>query len=359
MVLHDFRKISWRLTFNLAILHTMTSYNLKEDQIRPAQLMKQKEWAVEADRNFLQQRRGQFVDVNCPACGQSCKNSWAIKDLFTYVECIDCGTIYTSPRPGPELLEQFYRQSQNYSVWSSLIFPATEEMRKEKIFVPRAQRTVDLCRSHGTKGGTLIEIGAAFGTFCAAIREQDFFDKIVAVEPTPSLARTCRERGFETYEQTIENLSFPPAAADVVTAFEVIEHLFSPMDFVQRACQLLKPGGLIICSCPSAEGIGMLVLREQARVVDHEHVNYFTPSSVEVLLARCGVDVVEVSTPGEMDLDLLKNQLVEKPNYRCNCPVIRKLLEQLDDKSLVVFQDLLKKARLSSHMWLVGRKKTL
>jgi len=334
----------------------MNSFKLTEQEIRPAHLIEQKQWAVAADRNFLQKRLAEFVVVGCPACGKLESNHWANKDTFSYVECTHCETVYTNPRPGPQLLDSFYRQSRNYEVWNALIFPATEPARRGKIFVPRARRTVDLCKSQGITGGTLVEIGAAFGTFCDAMRDQDFFERIVAVEPTPNLAQTCRERGFETYEQTVESLTFPRRSADVVTAFEVIEHLFSPFDFLKQVSEFLKPGGLLICSCPSAEGIGMLALQEQARVVDHEHINYFTPSSIAILLERCGFEVVEVGTPGHMDLDLLKNQLGEELEPTSACPVIRKLLQRLDDDALLVFQELLQKALLSSHMWFVGRK---
>jgi len=330
--------------------------SLKENDIRPPELMKQKAWAVEADRQFLRDCSDRFVPVNCPACDSAESHPWAGKEGFTYRECNHCGTLFTSPRPTGEILAAFYRQSQNYAVWNSSIFPATEAARRERIFVPRARRTIDLCRQFGVEGGTMLEVGAAFGTFCDAVREHAFFGKIVAVEPTPGLAQTCRERGFITHEETVEALTFPRGGADVIAAFEVIEHLFSPQDFIRRCADFLRPGGLLICSCPSGTGLGTLVLREKARVVDHEHLNYFNPKSVGMLLERCGLETLEVTTPGELDVDLLLNQLREEPGTKVHCPLIEQMLRDPSPEAGARLQEFLKAAKLSSHLWFVGRK---
>lgn len=330
--------------------------NLKESDIRPAELMKNKAWAVEADKRYLQDRRDEFIHVSCPACEGTESALWGEKDGFTYLECNHCGTLFTSPRPTETLLAEFYTQSQNYAIWNSSIFPATEPTRKERIFVPRAKRTIELCRQYGVEGGTILEIGAAFGTYCDAVRAEGFFERIVAVEPTPGLAQTCRDKGFITHEETVETLSFPIASADVVAAFEVIEHLGNPATFVRRCAEFLRPGGLLICSCPSGTGLGTLALREKARTVDHEHLNYFNPASVALLLDRCGLKTLEVSTPGELDVDLLLNQLREEPSTTIHCPLVRHLLPHPSHEVQTMLQQLLKAANLSSHLWFVGQK---
>lgn len=330
--------------------------DLKENDIRPADLMREKAWAVEADKKFLQDRIPEFVDVPCPACGSDDSGIWGQKDGFTYRICRVCGTIFTSPRPTEAILADFYRQSKNYDLWNTLIFPATETKRKERIFVPRAQRTVDFCKQFGIPGGTLLEVGAAFGTYCDALRDESFFDRIVAVEPTPGLAQTCRDKGFETHENTIEELSFLSGTADVVAAFEVLEHLHSPLEFVRRCAEFLRPGGLLICSCPSGTGLGTLVLKEKARVVDHEHLNYLNPKSAKLLLERCGLEALEITTPGELDVDMLFNQIAEEPGIELHCPLIAQLLPDPSPSVREAFQKFVQQSKLSSHLWFVARK---
>ncbi|MBC2601067.1 class I SAM-dependent methyltransferase [Puniceicoccus vermicola] len=328
--------------------------NFKTEDIRPSDLMAQKKWAVEADKQFLLDHLDQFVQSNCPACGSSNSGEWGRKDGFIYHQCADCKTHFTNPRPSTELLGQFYRQSKNYEVWNSVIFPATEKTRKDKIFTPRAKQTVALCKHYGSSGGTMLEVGAAYGIYCEAIRDQNFFDHIIAVEPTPGHAETCRRKGFETYEETIEELSHPTGQADVIAAFEVIEHLSEPSLFVKKTSEYLKPGGIFIGSCPNGISLGGLLLKEKFSSFDHEHTTLFNPESMAIMLKNCGLEPLEVTTPGELDVDLLINQ-VDDPS-EIDCPIIQQILPDPDDDVIEKLQEFIKAAKLSSHMWFVARK---
>lgn len=329
----------------------------KENDIRPADLMELKKPALEHDKNYLKERIPLFVKSNCVACGSLEVKFWAEKEKFTYDQCSDCNTIYMNPRPTESVLGDFYKQSQNYDFWNKYIFPTTDAVRKEKIFKPRADKTVQFCEKYGVKGGTLLEIGSAFGTYCEAVREKDFFERIVAVEPTPGLAQTCRNKNIETFEQTIEELSFLKESADVVANFEVIEHLGNPKLFIQKSVEYLKKGGLFICTCPNGEGLGTLVLKEQAKVVDHEHVNYFNPKSLSLLLDICGLETLEVTTPGELDVDLLFNDYKQCPDLFEDKQFFKHLFDKKDEKLLSNFQIFIKENQLSSHLWIIAKKK--
>lgn len=330
--------------------------SFKENDIRPNNLMELKKPALDHDIKFLQDRIPSFVSTNCIACISENHALWAVKNLFSYRKCNDCQTIFMSPRPDENTLGEFYKQSQNYAFWNKYIFPATDVIRKQKIFIPRAENTIAICEKYGVTGGTLLEVGAAFGTFCEAVREKNFFQRIVAVEPTPSLAQTCRQKGIETFEQTIEELTFPKGGADVVASFEVIEHLGDPGKFLQLSVEVLNKGGLFICTCPSGTGLGTVVLKEKAKVVDHEHINYFNPLSLPILLRRHGLEVIDVSTPGELDVDLLKNDYEQNPELFEGQHFFRYLFEKSSPEDLFDFQEFIKKILMSSHLWVVARK---
>ncbi|MFZ6011469.1 MAG: class I SAM-dependent methyltransferase [Bacteroidota bacterium] len=331
--------------------------SFKENDIRPADLMKMKEPALEHDKKFLRDRIPQFVQVPCPACGSMSRTAWATKEGFSYDLCNDCRTIYMNPRAPENILYEFYDQSENYAFWNKHIFPASEQARKQKIFVPRAKRLQSYCQQQGVKGGTLLEIGSAFGTFCEAAKELNYFERIIAVEPTPDLAATCRKKGIETLQQPVEQLTLPENSVDVVASFEVIEHLGNPQTFVQQSIRYLRKGGLFICTCPNGEGLGTLVLKEKAKVVDHEHVNYFNPKSLSLLLERNGLEVLEVSTPGELDVELLVNAFKEDQALMQGVPLFNYLTHVASSEQLLNFQQYLKENLLSSHMWIIAKRR--
>ncbi|GMU21822.1 MAG: hypothetical protein AMXMBFR13_19110 [Phycisphaerae bacterium] len=327
---------------------------LVEEQIRPARLMADKQSCVDADRAFLLARRAEWVRVACPACDVDDPRPYGEKLGFAYVECSACGTVYTNPRPSLDLMQAFYAGSQNYAYWNRHVFPATENIRRERIFRPRARRLAELCRGHGIAGGTLIEVGAAFGTFCQEISEQGLFDHIVAVEPTPDLARTCRQRGLEVLEMFVEDVP-DTHPADVMAAFEVIEHLFSPQAFIDHCRRLIRPGGLLVLSCPNVRGFDVATLRMLSNTFDHEHVNYFHPASLALLLGRCGFRVLDIQTPGQLDAELVRKHLAAGSLDLSAQPLLREILVERWDELGGPFQGFLADHQLSSHLWVVAQ----
>lgn len=330
--------------------------SLREAEIRPDELVRDAAKRVEADIQWLLSRKTEFVDVPCPACGDAERRpAWRKYDL-DYVACVRCETVYIAPRPSSSVLEQFYRQSENYAYWNRTIFPASEQARREKIFRPRAQRLHDICDRIGVGRGVLLEIGAGFGTFCEEVRGLDRFDRVVALEMTPDLAATCRGRNLEVIESPVEKLDPTSLSADVVASFEVIEHLFAPIDFCRSIHRILKPGGLLILTCPNLMGFDIQELHERSIAVDHEHLNYFHPASLRALLERAGFELLEVQTPGKLDAELVRKQVIAGQHSLDAQPFLRRILVDEWDAHGEAFQEFLAARGLSSHMWGVARR---
>lgn len=274
--------------------------------------------AFARDIEWLNSQRERFVSVSCPTCGDNGEPAWA-KHGLDYLRC-KCGTVYASPRPSVALLRLYYRRSESYAYWNEVVFPASEEARR-RIFRERAQRIGQLA------SGTLVDVGAGYGTFC---EEASAHFETIALEPEPHLAETCRAKGITTIEESVECADLPHV--DVITAFEVIEHLFSPREFIRRCAGWLSPKGLLVLTCPNVEGFEIEVLGSRSKAVDPEHLNLMCPRSLRALMESEGFEVIQSETPGRLD---------------CELAGVR-------DGGL---QDFLVASGRSSHMWVVGRKR--
>jgi 2-polyprenyl-3-methyl-5-hydroxy-6-metoxy-1,4-benzoquinol methylase len=325
-----------------------------EEDIRPAKMMEDKQRCIEADRAFLLSRKASWVDVDCPACDCRPAVCFGEKRGFRYDECPKCGTVYTNPRPSQALLNDFYASSENYAYWNQYVFPSTEATRREKICLPRVRRIVELCRSLDM-GGTLLEIGAGFGTFCEEIKRTGVFDEVMGLEPTPTLAASCRSKGLQVIETPVERLN-DKQVADLLVAFEVIEHLFDPGDFVGRCAQLLRPRGLLVLTCPNVRGFDLMMLRTLSNTFDHEHLNYFTVSSLPALLETKGLEILDVQTPGQLDAELVRKQVLTGAFSLEGQPLLAEILLRRWDELGSSFQSFLSTHRLSSHLWVIARK---
>ena len=301
-------------------------------------------------------RKDEFVPVSCPACGGADSRPAFRKHDLDYVVCEQCATMYINPRPTPAVLEMYYSTSENYAFWNEHIFPASEAVRREKIFRPRAQQVAAICERYGVRLGTLLEVGAGFGTFCEELRSLSLFERLIAVEPTPGLAATCRGRGLEVIEKPIEHVDLAGADVDVVASFEVMEHLFAPGDFVEQCARLLKPGGLFIATCPNGQGFDVATLQTLSNTVDPEHLNYFNPDSLSALVRARGFTVLEVRTPGKLDAELVRKRVLAGELDLTGQPFLQHVLVDAWEKVGAAFQDFLAANQLSSHMWLVARR---
>jgi 2-polyprenyl-3-methyl-5-hydroxy-6-metoxy-1,4-benzoquinol methylase len=328
---------------------------LSEHELCPDDLLAGQEAAFERDIARLHARAGEFVEVACPACAESDASAAFEKFGFSFKSCRRCATIYMSPRPSAALMSDYYANSENYAYWAKHIFPASEGARREKIHKPWLERVIGFCDRHGVARGTLLEVGPGFGTFASVATASGAFDRVIAVEPTPEMAAACRSRGVEVIEQRIEDVdrSIPPV--DVLVSFEVIEHLFQPRVFIERCSSLVRPGGLLVLSCPNGLGFDIAMLGPRALAVDAEHVNLFNPESLSRLLGGTGFEVLEASTPGRLDAEFVREAAL-KGEIALD-PFLHRVLIAEWDRLGWRFQQFLAVNNLSSHMWIAARRR--
>ena len=103
----------------------------------------------------------------------------------------------------------------------------------------------------------------------------------------------------------------------------------------------------------------MLTLGELSNnIKGPNHLNYFHPGSISLLLEGCGFEVVEVLTPGKLDAELVRKKILQDdPGIFLNRPFIRHILVDKWKSVGNSFQHFLADNNLSSHLWVVAKKK--
>jgi 2-polyprenyl-3-methyl-5-hydroxy-6-metoxy-1,4-benzoquinol methylase len=330
---------------------------LSENELCPDPLLAEQEAAFARDIARLHARKDEHVRVRCPACDADAPAPAFEKYGFAFQRCASCGTIYMSPRPGEKLMADYYANSENYAYWAKHIFPASEAARREKIHKPWLERVLGYCHAHGVAQGALLEVGPGFGTFAEVALRSGAFARVAAIEPTPELAAACRARGIDVVERRVEEAAGLAGTADVVCAFEVIEHLFAPRRFVEAMQPIVRPGGLLILSCPNGEGFDVATLGAAALAVDAEHVNLFNPRALAGLLERGGFEVVDVATPGRLDAEFVREAALKGEIDLSAQPFLKRVLIDEWERLGWPFQQFLASAGLSGHMWIVARRR--
>lgn len=332
---------------------------LREAEIRPDNTMEEGERLHRKDLDRLRVSMPNWKSVPCPACASTETQFEMSKYEMNFEKCARCATIFLNPRPDKDELERHYIQSETYAYWNEFVFPPSEDARRTKVFRPRVDLIVELCQKYDVPTNLLVEVGAGFGTFLEEVKSRGVFKRLIGIEPTPDLVKTCRKRGLEMIDKTIEDVDRaeilqPNEKIDVMASFEVIEHLLEPKQFVLKCASLLTKGGLLVLSTPNCKGFDVASLREKSHSIDPEHVVVFNTDSIATLLESCGFKVLERRTPGRLDAELVRKGILNGDCHLGSIPFFREVLIDRFDELGEPFQDFLSQNNMSGNMLVVA-----
>ncbi|MGA1995889.1 MAG: class I SAM-dependent methyltransferase [Bryobacteraceae bacterium] len=204
--------------------------------------------------------------------------------LDQIVRCRSCSMVYLNPRPIPALVLSGYAEAVDP------MFVAQNAARI-RAFSKTLGSVLRRLKLDG-RGRRLLDVGCAGGAFLVAAQRCGF--ETVGVEPSHWLASYARDQyRLDVRDGVLEPGLFPPRSFDVVTLWDVVEHLSNPHDTLALAASLLKPGGLLLVNYPD---IGSLA----ARMLGHRwpfwlgvHLLYYTRTTIARQLERGGFRIVD------------------------------------------------------------------
>ncbi len=323
---------------------------MKEHDIRPAALFDEYLRLTDKDTQTY------FSDVErvegvCPGCCGEGRFAFE-KGGFAYQSCPQCYTLFVNPRPVAEAFNSYYTESPSAEFWATTFYKETADARREKIWRPKAQLIWEKLGRLGAQDRTVVDIGGGFGIFAEVMQEISGRPPVV-IEPGPALAAACRRKGFAVVEKFLEHvdpIDLPPGPK-VFVSFELFEHLHDPARFMEQLRGLMQPEDIFIFTTLSSAGVDIQILWENSKSVSPpHHLNFLNPKSVSLLMRRCGFEVLEVTTPGKLDVDILLNN---RENVQDR--FWQMLLDTSDDNERNMWQRFLADSGASSHMMIVAR----
>jgi 2-polyprenyl-3-methyl-5-hydroxy-6-metoxy-1,4-benzoquinol methylase len=208
-----------------------------------------------------------------------------------------CGLVFRDPQPDDEQLERSYYQDSAFS--EALL----GELRETTM--ANARRKVGLLRAAGVvlDGARILDVGASSGAWLEVAAAQGA--RPTGVEIGATTAAAARERGLDILTGTLDGVldRLGDERFDLITFWDVLEHLRDPRHELALARGLLAPGGRLAMTFPNVEGLyPQLTFRLLARRTgvweypEVPHLYDFSPRTETSLLARIGYAVVGIQT---------------------------------------------------------------
>lgn len=324
---------------------------MKEEEIRPEKIFDE---LLRLNREDI---KIYFSDVayniiNCPACGKNGKFAFN-KDGFNFDECLNCKTLYVSPRPAKEAFDAYYTNSESSKYWATTFYKATQSKRREMLWKPKAKLIYEKISKYDSKSNMILDIGGGYGVFIEEFLKLSKIQHLV-IEPSQYLSVICKEKGLNVLEKFLEDIE--QGELDNVNktfvSFELFEHLHDPKLFLKTLYDLMKKDDIFIFTTLSGMGVDIQALWEDSKSISPPmHLNFFNPKSISLLLTNIGFETLEVSTPGKLDINIMENNLTKiKDRFWQN------FVEYSTQEEKEVMQKTIVENNLSSHMMIVCQK---
>jgi 2-polyprenyl-3-methyl-5-hydroxy-6-metoxy-1,4-benzoquinol methylase len=220
----------------------------------------------------------------CPVCSSTQVRRLRTLQAFPSLHCLRCSHDW--------LLTEGADLSSLYDMHYS-------GFREDRVF---SQRVREVLRSkiapHLPHDASVLDVGCGNGEFLAAAKELGY--RTYGIDFAEAASVACNARGLKAVAGDFLRHDFgADAPFDLITMWDVCEHLDQPLPFVARARELLKPGGMLVLKVPCVTARAMALVQRVPRLAGPIlsapfHIQYFRPEGLVQMLERAGFSAVKV-----------------------------------------------------------------
>jgi SAM-dependent methyltransferase len=262
--------------------------------------------------------------VHCPVCGPAPNRLWMNDGKPTrYLRCLNCGTIYASPRVARALrhawLDRFYQPGS-----AALVNEASRR---------RALEQEGAILRRYLSGGRLLDVGCDLGAFFASFPDPAW--QRFGVEVSPGAAQyAARTYGARVFPGTICQAGYPAAFFDLVTMIDMFSLVDDPRADLAEAARILKPGGLLALEVPgqawtTVRNRGLLcwlVERRWTRLhTDSTYLYWYSARGLRTLFEETGFRPLAAHVIGSPESPHRWRNLLTQAHQRLMAAAVRRL----------------------------------
>jgi 2-polyprenyl-3-methyl-5-hydroxy-6-metoxy-1,4-benzoquinol methylase len=280
--------------------------------------------------------------MNREKCGYCGDDKFQVKyDLGTHkiVKCLGCHLMRLSPMPTVDDTKQVYadinyfQNPRFYDVAKGDLYGYVDYIA-ERVNKLRGYRPIAefLKQRHGSKQSgrpKLLDVGCGLGYFLDAAQDAGF--DVMGVEFNPGAISRMKEKyAFTVYKGSIDNIPSSEGKFDVITMFDVIEHLHDPFGDIRKMYDRLLPGGGLAIATMDCESFMSRLLGtrlEDFRRI-REHLHFFSRETLTNLLNASGFSVYAIKSHGhtfELAFLFERMRIINRPVFGACRSLVQRL----------------------------------
>ncbi|OUM88991.1 MAG: hypothetical protein BAA01_10265 [Bacillus thermozeamaize] len=292
-------------------------------------------------RDLLQNKPVKEKTGSCPVCGNADVNIFFDIWSVEYYRCESCFSIFTNA--DPDVLEAYKKSNELIEFRLSDQYQSAAEERRDIVW----EDMIDWVKFRSyrylgrNKNLNVIDYGNRFKALVNRLITSSLVDRYELRDSIiPNIEVCAKPLGSEK--------------ADIVLYLNRIQQSINPVQDLQALHEIMKEDGLLFLSTRVGTGFDILTLQKNiTNVFPYEHVLLLSKEGLEIALSKAGFKVLEISTPGLLDLQYVldNREGIEKNNL-----FIKYLIDTADKYTLSEFQRFLQKSGLSSYAQVIATR---
>ncbi len=340
----------------MAVRTVVVEEFLDDLEVHPPGLYQRLTDAFRMSSRTLLKKEGALIETPCPACENEEKEAAFEKDGYSYWHCLKCSSLYVSPRPGYEEQEWLLRKSQAAEFRRSNEYQGGLKSYSHSLSAYRGEWVLEMANRKGISTECLIADVETRSEDYLAILQRAHAGPVLSIKPICDLHKMGPEGGKVV--RSLGNLKdIGDSEISLVSAFDVLEHQYCPMDLLREVARGLEAGGLLLLTTRSGSGFDIQVLWEHSNIFPATHTNLISVEGMRGLLDRVGFEILEASTPGQLDVQMISRVKADSPEVKLP-KFVDYFLRHRDRYAKRKLQQFLQENLLSSHLRIVARKRS-
>lgn len=225
----------------------------------------------------------------CALCRSTDTTVLFVKHGVDYSRCRSCEFRFSSPDVNPNLANTLDAYEAAY-----LQYLAPESADHANFDTLRAWME----QRCSLRGARLLDVGAGGGKLVRHLRARGVSAE--GLEPSRALFQHFLSGDCAFTCDMLSNFRRSKTTLfDVVTAFDVIEHVAEPSEFLAEVAELLKPGGTFFVSTPDASSVAAIAFGRRWHFYYPYHLSYFSPKTLATAAKRHGLTLIDFCHRGK------------------------------------------------------------
>ena len=232
-----------------------------------------------------------FEDIKCIVCKNKDKNLFKIKYRKLNCSIVECGICSF------HFIPPFYRKTIDYTRYKSQ--EVADQIKRADVWLKIQRNLLRYQLIHRyKKSGKVYDVGAGFGHFL--LTGKQLGHEVYGCELSQANVDFVRNH----LNIIVENKNFlnivEEKQYDIVTLWDVLEHIDEGDKIIEKASRIMNKGGFIFIQVPQIDSFFAKLLKHNWWAMGLDHVNYFSKKTIKQFLSTYGFETRTIKSSIEL-----------------------------------------------------------